>query len=194
METTGICKNSSTQHSHHLEELGLHLCTSFYGIRPSPVKITRHDIIQFIISTKKKLYRCVRRTTCNLYFNSFLIQYYYNILYQYLYHHHPSYLILYGYHYHSRYNYYYQYFYYHYQSFFLSLFSTPVYPSIWVRNNHWPFSSFFALTNIIKRQQKTGTILYLTKIVSSTSTSSYLLASYQSVDFVKGNSVEVFCQ
>ena len=45
-----------------------------------------------------------------------------------------------------------------------------------------------------KRQQKTGTIQYLTEIVSSASITSYLLVSYKSVDFMKKNSVAVFCQ
>ena len=45
-----------------------------------------------------------------------------------------------------------------------------------------------------KRQQKTGTIQYLTEIVSSTSITSYLLVSYQSVYSMKKNWVEVFCQ
>ena len=41
-------------------------------------------------------------------------------------------------------------------------------------------------------EDRSHTITY--RNCSSTSTSSYLLASYQSVDFVKDNSVEVFCQ
>ena len=56
------------------------------------------------------------------------------------------------------------------------------------------YITFLPLHMEWKRQQKTGTIQYLTEIVSSASITSYLLVSYKSVDFMTKNSVAVFCQ
>ena len=56
------------------------------------------------------------------------------------------------------------------------------------------YITFLPLHMEWKRQQKTGTIQYLTEIVSSASITSYLLVSYKSVDFMTKTSVAVFCQ
>ena len=56
------------------------------------------------------------------------------------------------------------------------------------------YITFLPLHMEWKRQRKTGTIQYLTEIVSSASITSYLLVSYKSVDFMTKNSVAVFCQ